>query len=219
MILTITILIPRISRRCDGTARLLAVQEASKIHGEVCYVITNLFVRTICICVYIYIYIYIYILCAYVYIYIYIGIHTTCNTNMYRMTGRSIDAWNNNTLTNTIDTVLQMNFGIISYIGHYGMQNHRHAGTQRGICQMPDARRDETRKSLRVNQFGQSPSRTKILGFRGFDSSRILTSRGGILRHTGDFPEGLSQRTQQGQLILVRRLGCFRHCRGAPFHF
>ena len=31
--------------------------------------------------------------------------------------------------------------------------------------------------------------RTKILDFRGFDSSRILISSGGILRCTGDLPE------------------------------
>ena len=34
--------------------------------------------------------------------------------------------------------------------------------------------------------------RTKILDFRGFDSSRMLTLRGGILRPTGDFPESWS---------------------------
>ena len=35
--------------------------------------------------------------------------------------------------------------------------------------------------------------RTKILDFRGFDSSIILISMGGILRPTGNFPEVLSQ--------------------------
>ena len=34
---------------------------------------------------------------------------------------------------------------------------------------------------------------TTILDFRGFDSSIILTSRGGILTSTGNFPESLSQ--------------------------
>ena len=34
---------------------------------------------------------------------------------------------------------------------------------------------------------------TKILDFRGFDSSRILSSRGGILMSTWNFPESLHQ--------------------------
>ena len=42
---------------------------------------------------------------------------------------------------------------------------------------------------------------TKILDFRGFDSSIILISRGGIPRPIGNFPEISSQR------ILVGRLG------------
>ena len=36
--------------------------------------------------------------------------------------------------------------------------------------------------------------RTKILDFRGFDSSRILILRGGILISIGNFPESLSRR-------------------------
>ena len=47
----------------------------------------------------------------------------------------------------------------------------------------------------------QSPSRsrstfnlrTRIFDFRGFDSSRILIVRGGILMSMGNFPESLSQ--------------------------
>ena len=35
--------------------------------------------------------------------------------------------------------------------------------------------------------------RTKILDFRGFDSSRLFISRGGILRSIGNYPEVLSQ--------------------------
>ena len=43
--------------------------------------------------------------------------------------------------------------------------------------------------------------RTKILDFRGFDSSIIL---GGIPRPIGDFPESLSQRILAGRLgVLV----------------
>ena len=47
---------------------------------------------------------------------------------------------------------------------------------------------------------------TKILDFRGFDSSRILTLRGGIPRPMGNFPESLSQAILVG-VILVGRLG------------
>ena len=51
--------------------------------------------------------------------------------------------------------------------------------------------------------------RTRILDFRGFDSSRILMLRGGILMSIGSSPEMLSQRILVGT-ILVGRLGaCF----------
>ena len=48
--------------------------------------------------------------------------------------------------------------------------------------------------------------RTKILDFRGFDSSRILIVRGGILMSIGNFPESLSQAILVGR-FLVGRLG------------
>ena len=48
--------------------------------------------------------------------------------------------------------------------------------------------------------------RTKMLDFRGFDSSRILCLRGGILMSRGNFPESLSQAILVGR-ILVGRLG------------
>ena len=48
--------------------------------------------------------------------------------------------------------------------------------------------------------------RTKILDFRGFDSSRILILRGGIPRPTGNFPETWSQQILVGR-FLVERLG------------
>ena len=48
--------------------------------------------------------------------------------------------------------------------------------------------------------------RTKILDFRGLDSSRILILRSGILMSIGHFPEVLSQRILVGT-ILVGRLG------------
>ena len=58
---------------------------------------------------------------------------------------------------------------------------------------------------------------TKILDFRGFDSSRISSLRGGILMSTVNSPEVLSQRTL-GRIILVGRLGAKSHlcpCRHA----
>ena len=50
--------------------------------------------------------------------------------------------------------------------------------------------------------------RAKILDFRGFASSRILSSRGGILLSIGKFPESLSQRLRiLAARILAGRLG------------
>ena len=53
--------------------------------------------------------------------------------------------------------------------------------------------------------------RTTVLDFTGFDSSRILNLRGGILLSTGNFPEMLSQRILIGiilrWIILAGRLG------------
>ena len=48
--------------------------------------------------------------------------------------------------------------------------------------------------------------RTKILDFRGFDSSMILILRGGIHRPIGNSPESLSQAILAG-IILLGRLG------------
>ena len=48
--------------------------------------------------------------------------------------------------------------------------------------------------------------RTKILDYRGFDSSRILILRGGIPGPIGNSPESLSQAILAG-VILVGRLG------------
>ena len=48
--------------------------------------------------------------------------------------------------------------------------------------------------------------RSKILDFRGFDSSRILILRGGVLRSIGNCPESLGQGILVG-VILVGRLG------------
>ena len=52
---------------------------------------------------------------------------------------------------------------------------------------------------------------TKILDFRGFESSIISISRGGIIMSTGDFPESLSQAILVG-IVLVGRLGVHRTC-------
>ena len=58
-----------------------------------------------------------------------------------------------------------------------------------------------------VGSGGRTPNlRTETLDFRGFDSIRILSLRGGVLMSIGDFPETLSQEILAGR-ILVGRLG------------
>ena len=47
---------------------------------------------------------------------------------------------------------------------------------------------------------------TKIVDFKGFDSSKILMLRGGLLMSTGGFPEMLSQQILAG-IILAGRFG------------
>ena len=54
---------------------------------------------------------------------------------------------------------------------------------------------------------GQSSHSAKILDFRGFDSSRILTLWGGILMSIGDFPESLSQAILAGVILVGRSIG------------
>ena len=46
----------------------------------------------------------------------------------------------------------------------------------------------------------------KILDFRGFDSSRILTLRGGIPRPIGNFPESLSRAILVGIILALTNL-------------
>ena len=47
---------------------------------------------------------------------------------------------------------------------------------------------------------------TNIAGFRGFDSSQFLISRGGVPRPIGNFPESSSQ-AMLGGIMLVGGLG------------
>ena len=47
---------------------------------------------------------------------------------------------------------------------------------------------------------------TNIVDFRGFDSSMMSISRGGVYRPIGDFPESLSQAMLVG-IMLVGRFG------------
>ena len=51
---------------------------------------------------------------------------------------------------------------------------------------------------------GTANLRTKILDFRGFDSSRILILRGGIPRPIGISPEIVSQAILVGMILVVR---------------
>ena len=71
----------------------------------------------------------------------------------------------------------------------------------------PSCRSIATESSLNTANLCTS---TKILDFRGFDSSTILIWRGGIPRSIGQFPESSSQGILVG-IILVERLGvpCF----------
>ena len=93
---------------------------------------------------------------------------------------------------------------------------HREGGLRRPR-QQPELRRQRRRGELRPHPRGPSAAecargrrtanlRTKIPGFRGFDSSIILMSRGGTRRPTWNFPEMLSQDILVG-IILVGRLG------------
>ena len=45
------------------------------------------------------------------------------------------------------------------------------------------------RLAAALGAYGQSPYCAKILGFRGFDSGRILSLLGGIIMSIGGFPE------------------------------
>ena len=65
---------------------------------------------------------------------------------------------------------------------------------------MPRAPRPQARATAADPQTANL--RTKILGFRRFDSSRILVLRGGIPRPTGNLPESSSQ-----AILVVGRLG------------
>ena len=49
--------------------------------------------------------------------------------------------------------------------------------------------------------------RTKILDFRGFDSSRIFRLRGGILMSIEDLPESLSRAILAGIILVYREIG------------
>ena len=62
------------------------------------------------------------------------------------------------------------------------------------------------RQSASVMRHATANLRTKIPDFRRFDSIRILVLMGGIPRPIWEFPEGLSQATLVG-IILVGRLG------------
>ena len=76
------------------------------------------------------------------------------------------------------------------YITH--MQQHRNAGWQQGQG-VGSAGSDRTANLC-----------TKILDFRGYDSSRILIQRSGILMSVGNFPESLSQQTLVGRILAGR---------------
>ena len=71
---------------------------------------------------------------------------------------------------------------------------------------MPPKERQTTIASQASRQLATANLRTKILDFRGLDSSRILILRNAILMSMGDFPDILSQEILVG-ISLVGRLG------------
>ena len=66
------------------------------------------------------------------------------------------------------------------------------------------ANREQHNERTCPNPSDTAGFRTNIMDFRGFDSSIILISRGGIPRPIGDFPENLSQAIS---VMLVGRSG------------
>ena len=67
-------------------------------------------------------------------------------------------------------------------------------------------RADQTSRVLLHHSWSTANLRTKIPDFRGFDSSRLLILRLGILMSIGNYPEIQSQRILVAR-ILVGRLG------------
>ena len=57
---------------------------------------------------------------------------------------------------------------------------------------------------------------TNIVDFRGFDSSRILILRGGILMFIGDLPEVLSQQILVGRIVVWRLGVLYPNCPDHP---
>ena len=82
--------------------------------------------------------------------------------------------------------------------GSRGARRCRRRG--RGGCQ--DAAR---RVPPRHTPADTANPRTKILDFRGFDSSRILVLRGGILMSKGNSPGDLSRQILVGRILVGRR--------------
>ena len=74
-----------------------------------------------------------------------------------------------------------------------------------GTCRLRRARLADNPGRVSAARSCTTSLRTKILDFRGFDSSIILKLRGGILMSTGNIPEIVSQQIFVG-IILVGRL-------------
>ena len=68
------------------------------------------------------------------------------------------------------------------------------------------------RSSAARNGAATANLHTKILDFRGYDSSRILLQRGGILMSIGNFLESLSPRILVGIILVIREIGRRSSC-------
>ena len=156
--------------------------------------------------IYIYIYIYMYMytcVCVYIYIYIYIYsaphiAHASLQNLSPRYT-KQIVSHTNAKQTYLLNPLLEMpeercavDRCFLQYFQKRGVLDIL------GVHMLSSMLR--AKKAHLVLQKGMSDTilyctvdlRTKILDFRGFDSSRILVLRGGILMSTGNFPESLT---------------------------
>ena len=105
--------------------------------------------------------------------------------------------------------VLLIHLVLYIYIYCYIVITSPGNSTQRtSVCEMLVWRNGRRSSS---SQVATANLRKQILNFRGFDSSRILIVRGGMLMPIGNFPEIMSQGILAG-IILAGRLGVEAPC-------
>ena len=142
------------------------------------YIYIYMFVISLSLSVYIYICIYVYI-----YIYIYIYIHNISYVYIHICLTPSLTSW----------------------IGPRTSLSGCPAGRARAGYATDSCNGSSWR--IRLTGWGTADLRTKILDFGGFDSRRILISRGIVFMSMWSFPDMLSQHTLVGIILLIGRLG------------